>query len=110
MTVYGQLVVKWRITKYNIMPESVNDKFQFIIKLLLDPFILSGLFTAFLAALCWMLAMTKFELSYAYPFTGLTFVSVLILSSLLLNEPFSLYKLIGILFIVTGIIISSRSI
>jgi multidrug transporter EmrE-like cation transporter len=108
-TVYGQIVVKWRISKYNIIPESTAEKLLFLLKLLIDPFILSGLFCAFLAALCWMIAMTKFELSYAYPFSGLNFVFVLILSSLMLNEPFSIYKMVGILFIIIGIIISSRS-
>lgn len=108
-TVYGQIIVKWRVSKYNIIPETISDKLLFLLKLIIDPFILSGLFCAFLAALCWMIAMTKFELSYAYPFSGLNFVFVLILSSLILHEPFSMYKLVGILFIIVGIIVASRS-
>ncbi len=54
--------------------------------------------------------MTKLELSYAYPFVGLTFVLVLVFSVVLFKEPLTLYKIIGVGFIAIGIIISSRSI
>lgn len=52
------------------------EKLIFLLKL--DPFILSSFCFGFVASLCWMAAMTKFELSYAYPFMGLTFVVVFI--------------------------------
>lgn len=79
-TVYGQLVIKWRIPNYGHLPEATLEKLIFLLKLFLDPFILSGFVSAFVASLCWMAAMTKFELSYAYPFMGLTFVVVFISS------------------------------
>lgn len=107
-TVYGQLVMKWRIAMYGNLPELFAEKLVFLIKLLLDPFILSSFFAAFLAALCWMAAMTKFELSHAYPFMGLNFVLVFILSGLLFNEALTSLKVVGILLVVTGIIVGSQ--
>lgn len=108
-TVYGQLVIKWRIGNYGHLPEESIDKLLFLLKLFLDPFILSGFISAFLASLCWMAAMTKFELSYAYPFMGLTFVLVFISSIFLFAESVSVYKVLGLGLIVLGIIISSRA-
>jgi uncharacterized membrane protein len=55
-----------------------------------------------------MAAMTKFELSYAYPLMSLNFVIVLILSAWLLHEPVTLNKTIGIILIVAGTVIASR--
>ena len=55
-----------------------------------------------------MATMTKFDISYAYPFTMLGFVAVLALSALLLGESFNMYKIIGCLIIVIGVIITSR--
>ena len=55
-----------------------------------------------------MATMTKFDISYAYPFTMLGFVAVLVLSALLLGETFNIYKIIGCLTIVVGVIIASR--
>lgn len=107
-TVYGQLIIKWRIGNYGVLPVEFYDKAIFLLKLFLDPFIFSGFVSAFLASMFWMAAMTKFELSYAYPFMGLTFILVSIFGMLFLNESFSLYKMIGLALIVIGIIITAR--
>ena len=106
---YGQLVIKRSITNYGHLPEQTIEKIIFLLKLFLDPFILSGFVSAFVASLCWMAAMTKFELSYAYPFMGLTFVVVFISSVFLFSESVTLYKILGLALIVLGIFISSRA-
>ncbi len=108
-TVYGQLILKWRIVKYGALPELMSDKALFIFKALCDPFILSGLVSAFIASLFWMAAMTKFDVSYAYPFMSSAFVLVFAFSALFFHEPVSWQKIIGLGFIVAGIVITSRS-
>ena len=90
------------------MPVSLDDKVIFFGKLLLDPFIISGFVAAFIASLCWMSAMTKFDLSFAYPFMSLSFVLVLIFSGLSFHEVITYPKVIGSVFIVIGIIIGAR--
>ncbi len=107
-TVYGQVVLKWRVSMYGNLPELLLDKLFFLLKLLSDPYILSGFFAAFLAALCWMAAMTKFELSYAYPFMAMNFVLVLILSGLFFGEAITAWKVIGLSLVVAGIIIGGQ--
>ncbi|MFC4023782.1 EamA family transporter [Oceanobacillus longus] len=104
-TVYGQLVIKWTMDKQGGLPEAWTDKFMFLIQLLMNPWILSGFLAAFLAALSWMAAMTKFDISYAYPFMSLSFVLVFILSVFLFGEPVSPQKLIGFALIILGIIV-----
>lgn len=109
-TVYGQLVLKWRISGYGELPDgSFVDKVIFLLKLLLDPFVFSGFASAFIASLFWMAAMTKFEVSYAYPFMSLSFVLVFLLAAILFHESVTIYKIAGLILIVLGIYISSRS-
>lgn len=108
-TVYGQLILKWRVNKYGSLPIDLVDKITFLLKLLLDPFVLSGFIAAFVASIFWMAAMTKFDISFAYPFMSLSFVSVFVLSVLLFKEPVTLYKILGLGIIVVGIIITSKS-
>jgi drug/metabolite transporter (DMT)-like permease len=62
----------------------------------------------FLALLCWMIAMTRFDLSYAYPFMSLAFVFVLILSAIFFHEAVTIPKALGVALVVAGIIIGSR--
>ncbi|SEI02435.1 EamA-like transporter family protein [Halobacillus karajensis] len=108
-TVYGQLMLKWRIEKFGSLPPGAIDKVFFLLQLLLDPFILSGFFSAFIASIFWMGAMTKFDISYAYPFMSLSFVLVFLLSVFLFQEPVTVQKVVGLSFIVIGIIITSQS-
>jgi drug/metabolite transporter (DMT)-like permease len=107
-TVYGQLILKFRIVKFGTMPELFYGKIIFLLKLFLDPFVLSGFISAFFASLFWMAAMTKFELSFAYPFMGVSFILVLLLSWLLLGESMNIYKIAGVFLITLGLIISSK--
>ena len=51
-TVYGQLILKWRMNLQAPLPDGLFDKFVHLTKLIIaDPFILSGFVSAFLASL-----------------------------------------------------------
>jgi multidrug transporter EmrE-like cation transporter len=108
LTVCGQLILKWQVGKAGAFPQSFPERVLFLLRLLLNPWIIGGLFAGFLAFLCWMAAMTKFELSYAYPFMSLAFVLILLSSALLFHETVTMPKMFGIFLIMAGIIIAGR--
>ena len=108
LTVYGQIVIKWQVSKVGPMPAGLEGKLQFMLNMLLNPWVLSGFLAAFLASFCWMAALTKFPLNVAYPFTALSFVAVLICSALLFYEPVTLSKWIGMAFLIAGVVISAQ--
>jgi drug/metabolite transporter (DMT)-like permease len=107
-TVYGQLIVKWRVGGFGPLPDQPMAKLRFLISLLFDPMIFTGFAAAFLASLAWMAALTKFKLSHAYPFMSLNFVVVLLLSGWLLNEPVTAQRYFGVALIVLGTIVAAR--
>jgi drug/metabolite transporter (DMT)-like permease len=108
-TVYGQIVLKWRLTNLEvILPESFFDKGIYLFKLIFDPYIFSGFFSALLASLFWMGAMTKFEITVAYPFMSLAPVLVFFLGILFLNETFTFGKVLGLVLIIIGTIITVK--
>lgn len=107
-TVFGQIVVKWQVAKAGALPEAFSQKIPFLLKLILNPWVICGMAAGFLALLFWLAAMTKFELSYAYPFMSLAFVLVLILSVILFHETVTLPKVLGVLLVISGIIVASR--
>jgi len=108
LTVYGQIILKWRIRDVGPMPEGVGAKALFLVALVFDPFIFSGLLAAFVASLTWMAALTRFDLTHAYPIMSLSFVLVLLLGAWLLQEPVSLQRFIGVGLIVAGTVVASR--
>ena len=109
-TVYGQLILKWRITKlgFTLPDTGIADKFLALIRLVFDPLILSGFIAAFVASLFWMAAMTKFEITEAYPFMSLAPASVVILGVWLLGETFTIGKVIGLVLIIIGLIVTVK--
>jgi uncharacterized membrane protein len=105
---YGQLVLKWRLNQLGEIPQPFKDKFLFLFWAVFDPYIFSGFVAAFLASLTWMAALTKFELSQAYPFTSLSFVLVLVCSYFLLGESMTTFKVVGCGLIIAGLLLIAK--
>jgi multidrug transporter EmrE-like cation transporter len=109
LTVYGQLVLKWQVGLAGPMPVEASQQVGFILRLLLNPWVLSGLGAAFGASLFWMGAMSKFDISKAYPFMAANFVLVGIAAVWLFGESFSASKAVGIMMICGGLILMART-
>jgi drug/metabolite transporter (DMT)-like permease len=109
VTAYGQLVVKWRVSKRGHLPATLSGKGHFFLSLLTDPWVLSAMATTFLAALCWMAALSKLELSKAYPFSAVSFMTVLLFSGIFLDESITFGKAAGLAIVIAGLIIGVRS-
>jgi undecaprenyl phosphate-alpha-L-ara4N flippase subunit ArnF len=109
-TIYGQMILKWRILKLGFsLPDSgLVDKIMALFRLVFDPFILSGFLSAFIASLCWMAAMTKFQITEAYPFMSLAPAIVFLLGIWLLGETFTIGKVVGLILIIVGLIVTVR--
>lgn len=109
-TVYGQLILKWRIGNYGALPDGFLEKLIFLTKLLLDGYILSGLAAAFVASLFWMAVMTEADLSFAYPIivAGLMLCTSLAAVTIL-GESITATKLIGFFLIIAGVFIMHSS-
>jgi undecaprenyl phosphate-alpha-L-ara4N flippase subunit ArnF len=108
-TVYGQIILKWRLTGLDSqLPVGGLNKVLYLIKLIFDPFIFSGFLSAFFASLFWMAAMSKFEITKAYPFMSLSPGIVFLFGVIFLNEQFTWGKVIGLGLIFLGTIITVK--
>jgi drug/metabolite transporter (DMT)-like permease len=105
---YGQVVLKWRLNQLGAIPEPLYDKFIFLFWSLLDPYILTSFLAAFIASLTWMAALSKFQLSFAYPFMSFSFIVVMVASYWFLAEPLTISRVAGCLLIVGGLVLISK--
>jgi multidrug transporter EmrE-like cation transporter len=105
--VYGQIILKWQLMRRGHLPGSAHGKFTYLLGLLLDPWVLSVMLATFVAALAWMAALSRLELSRAYPFLSLSFVAVLVLSAVIFGETLTTAKLAGIALVVTGLVVGA---
>lgn len=109
LTTYGQLVLKWQATSPRTEPPfAFMEGWPAVILLLMRPWVISALAAAFLASLCWMAAVSRLELSKAYPFMALNFLLVGLLAVPLFGEALSRNKLAGLALVIAGLVVLSR--
>lgn len=65
LTVYGQFVIKHQVWRTGSMPDDTWARFRFVLRLMLDPWIISAVAAALLPSMSWMAAMTRRPLSEA---------------------------------------------
>ena len=106
LTVLGQFAIKWQVLRAGPLPEDLPARIEFLLRLLMNPWIVGGLFAAFAASLCWMVAMTKLPLSQAYPYTAASFVLVVLGGAWLFSEPLTTNRVIGVVLIGAGVILT----
>lgn len=104
----SQLIMRWQVGLAGEAPAALWDKALFIGRIFFSPWVILAFICTFLSGIAWMMTLTKFDLSYAYPFTSLNFVIMLICGALFFEEPFTMHKLIGTLLVVIGLIIVTR--
>lgn len=108
LMVYCQLVLKWQVSGAGAIPEDAAGRLALALGLLINPWVVSALAAALLAAVSWMAALTKLDLSHAYPLVSLSFVAVTLGSAWLLHEPLTGLKLAGVALICLGVAIGSQ--
>lgn len=104
----GQVLVKYG---------AVNLELNFTIKYLLPSIfsilknmpVMLGIISYGLSFLLWIKVLSKVELSYAYPMVSLGYVITMIFSYFVFKENISFIRILGVVFIILGVILISRS-
>jgi drug/metabolite transporter (DMT)-like permease len=107
-TVAGQLLVKKGMQEVGSAPGQAQMLPAFLWRAITQWKVLLGVACAVLATLCWMVALSRAQLSFAYPFFGLAIVLVLVLSGLMLGERVPVTRWIGVAIVFVGIFVASR--
>jgi drug/metabolite transporter (DMT)-like permease len=108
LTVYGQLIIKWQTGKAGAFPTAAGERVDYLVSILLNPWVISSLMAAVIAAFAWIAALSYLDLSRAYPFVSASFVLVLVLSAVVFGESITVLKVAGAVLIVLGLVIGSQ--
>lgn len=106
LTVYGQLAFKWRIDEFRAS-EGSTSAIVMIARLAVDPWVISTFVAMGVAAIAWGAALTRLQLSLAYPFMALSFAGVTAFSVILFGESLTAGKVIGLVLIGAGLVVTS---
>jgi drug/metabolite transporter (DMT)-like permease len=109
LTVYAQMIIKWQVGKVGHFPSGTSARLDYLRLVLLNPWVISAFLGGLLASFSWIAALSRLELSRAYPFTAASFVLILVLSAIFFNEAITPVKIAGALLIVLGLIVASQT-
>ncbi|MDR2386832.1 MAG: hypothetical protein LBE80_04505 [Deltaproteobacteria bacterium] len=99
----SQIIIRWQMTRVGLLPTILSQKIYFFLGLLLNPWIVVAIISTLISALCWLVTLTKFELSYAYPFTSVLYLYMLLAGYFLFGDLLTVKKIMGTLVIVFGV-------
>lgn len=108
-TVLGQLLVKQGMLRVGKSPVDAGGLPRFLLTTFTNPSVICGLFCAFVAAGAWTIAVSRSELSFAYPFTGLGIVFTLVFSGLVFGERVPPLRWVGVLIVCVGLIVAAKA-
>ncbi len=76
-----------------------------IVRTLREPRLWLGLTLFGISAMFWLVVLSRVDLSVAYPFVGLSYIIVVLLSRLFLNEQVTALRWLGVVVVAIGIAI-----
>jgi len=106
--VVGQLLIKIGLNSLKNLDFSSGLIITYL-RIFTSLHVISGTLIYVLSVFFWLYALSKVELSFAYPFLALSYVFVLLASSIFLGETIPFIRWIGVLVICFGVLLISRS-
>jgi drug/metabolite transporter (DMT)-like permease len=105
----GQILLKKGMSLLGPLTLSTGSILPIVVKMVTNPYVVIGLGVYGLSTLFWLTALSRVNLSFAYPFASLSYVLMLIASWQLFSEAITPLRLVGSGVIILGVILISRS-
>lgn len=102
----GQVLMKLGTSRVSLI--DAEGLIRKLLQLFLQPYIAGGLLCYGVSAVLWIFAISRMQLSQAYPMVALGYVIVFILSVMLFKEDVSVHKIGGLILIVSGVVVLAR--
>lgn len=108
----AQLTLKYgvdRVTSHGHSGILLSEPVSSVLRVAREPFIWGGLTLFAASAAVWIVVLSRVSLSFAYPFAALTYVIILLVDRVFLKVQVPGLRWMGVLFIVSGIVLISRT-
>jgi multidrug transporter EmrE-like cation transporter len=105
---FGQISLKYGMKTIGSIAFS-DMFFSKFFKILFQPFVFIGILLYAISMLLWLIAISKLELSFAYPLLSIGYIVVAFLSFIFFKENITLIRWTGIVLIVIGCFLLLKS-
>ncbi len=79
------------------------------LKMFASPYVFWGIIIYCLSIFFWLYALSRVDLSFAYPFLAVSYVLILLFSWMFLGESISMLRIAGVVVICFGVFLISQS-
>jgi drug/metabolite transporter (DMT)-like permease len=107
--VAGQIMLKQALVAGGPLPLGLDTAPGLVWQLATNPLVVVGLAVYLSGTFFWLIALSRVDLSYAYPFASLNYIFVMVASWVLLGEQPTPMRLLGVVAICGGVWLLSRS-
>lgn len=104
----GQLMLKYGMNRTGAITLSADQAAGGIMRMASNPWVIAGLFLYGCGTIFWLAAISRVDLSFAYPFASLSYVIMLLVAWQIFDEQITPWRLVGTLIIATGVLVVSR--
>ena len=105
----GQLMLKKGMSDIGPLTLSVNRVIPVVCRMATNPYVITGMMIYAMGTIFWLTALSRVDLSFAYPFVSLSYIIMLIGSWYLFNEHISVLRVVGTVVVIVGVLMISRS-
>jgi drug/metabolite transporter (DMT)-like permease len=105
----GQLLLKSGMARLGPVSLGLNTLGPVLLRIATNPFVVGGLAIYGLSTVFWLAALSRAQLSYAYPFVSLNYLIILLVSWRLFDEHLSPARLVGTFIVALGVLIIAKS-
>lgn len=105
----SQLLMKTGMSRVGQAEFSTSHTVSLMVAAITNPFILAGLTTMTLSMGTHLMSLSRFDVSYAFPFISLAYVIVAGWGYFMMGEEVNMTRILGILTIILGTILVARS-
>lgn len=97
------------MTQISVESLSLSSAFSALPSIISNVFVVGGLFVMVISMGAHLMVLSKVDISFAYPFLGLSFVLITLWGHFILAEPINASKIAGVACIVCGVILVARA-
>lgn len=105
----GQVLLKMGMNSLGPLTLSAGQFLRILWSMATNLYVIIGLAIYMLGVVFWLAAISRVDLSFAYPFASLSYVLMLLVSWGIFGEKISLLRLVGTIVICVGVLIIARS-
>lgn len=105
----GQLLLKKGMSTIGPLTLTPDQFFNIVWRIGTNPWVVVGLSIYVFGTIFWLSALSRVDLSFAYPFASLSYIAMILGGWLLFSERIDIWRIAGSLVIMTGVILISQS-